>query len=171
MALLAIVLMVSLPTLSTFFKGRTIDSEGRRLLALTHHAQARAVSEGIPMHLWIDEEEKTYGLEAEPGWDEKDPRAVQFTLDANLEIEIRQTNVVTAAAQSLLTDRLLKAAESRTGQSEAQRKDLPMFRFLPDGSFDITGPTGAVLSDKSGSKIELRLARNRLNYEIGPVQE
>lgn len=171
MALLAIVLMVTLPTLSAFFKGRTIDSEGRRLLALTHQAQSRAVSEGIPMQLWIDEDAKAYGLEAEPGWDEKDPRALRLAMDSNLSIEVRQTNVVTAAAQSLLSDRLLKTPAAGSTLSEAQQRNLPTFRFLPDGSFDVTNPAAAVLSDQTGAKLELRLARNRLTYEIAPAKE
>src|SRR5207249_2115896 len=46
MALLAIVLAVSAPALSTFFQGRTLDSEVRRFLSLTRYGQSRAVSEG-----------------------------------------------------------------------------------------------------------------------------
>ena len=49
MALLAMVLAVSAPALSRFFKGRTLDSEAHRFLALTRHAQQRAVSEGVPV--------------------------------------------------------------------------------------------------------------------------
>lgn len=171
LALLAIVLSVGLPTLSKFFKGRTLEVEGRRLLALTHHAQARAVSEGIPMELWVDEDEKAYGLEAEPGWEDHDARAVEFKLGENLSIETRQTNVVTQAVGSLLAERLLKSGETRVSESQARRQNLPTFRFLPDGSFDLTSPAGIILSDPSGAKLELRLARNRLSYEIGPPRD
>src|SRR5262249_21799177 len=65
MALLAVVLAVSAPSLSKFFKGRTLDSEARRFVSLTRYGQSRAVSEGVPMMLWIDPKERTYGLQEE----------------------------------------------------------------------------------------------------------
>ena len=54
MALLTIVISLTAPSLSRFFHGRTLDSEARRLLALTRSGQSRAVSEGMPMDLWVD---------------------------------------------------------------------------------------------------------------------
>src|SRR5262249_35221447 len=54
MTLLAIVLAIASPALSRFFKGRGLDNEARRFLALTRHAQSRAVGEGVPMVLWFD---------------------------------------------------------------------------------------------------------------------
>ncbi|MCX6930914.1 MAG: prepilin-type N-terminal cleavage/methylation domain-containing protein, partial [Verrucomicrobia bacterium] len=53
MALLTIVISLTAPSLSKFFRGRTLDSEARRLLALTRSGQSRAVSEGMPMDLWV----------------------------------------------------------------------------------------------------------------------
>src|SRR5262245_41504309 len=64
MALLAIAIGVTFPTLRGFFRGRVLDSEARRLLSLTRYGQSRAVSEGVPMVLWIDARQKTYGLES-----------------------------------------------------------------------------------------------------------
>ena len=75
MTLLAIVLAVSSPALSKFFKGRGLDNESRRFLALTRHAQSRAVSEGVPMVLWFDPEARTYGVNADNTFVEDDARA------------------------------------------------------------------------------------------------
>lgn len=168
MALLAVVLGIALPTLSSFFKGRALDYEARRLLSLAHLAQSRAVSEGIPMQLWVDADENSYGLEEEPGWDERDSRAREFKLSPDLKIETTQTNTVSLAVQSLLNQRLLKAAENRATLSEAQKRDLPMFRFMPDGSFDPANPVSATIKDQAGRALELRLSKNRLSYEIAP---
>ena len=74
MALLSIVISITLPSLSSFFRGRALDAEARRLLSLTRYGQSRAVSEGIPMVLWVDAEDRTYGLEQEPGWDDTDAK-------------------------------------------------------------------------------------------------
>src|SRR5919112_30043 len=68
MAMLVIAIAVTFPSLQAFFRGRALESEGRRLLTLTRYAQSRAVSEGIPMTLWIDGHEGAYGLEAQNGY-------------------------------------------------------------------------------------------------------
>lgn len=159
MALLAIVLAVTMPTLSHFFRGRVLDSEARRLLALTRHGQSRAVSEGIPMLLWVDEEEKRYGLEQEPGWEEKDVRAVEFKLDSDLKIEVIQTNTLT----SLLPEIRLSAPNEMT---EAQRKNLPEIRFLPNGFIEETSPVGIRLTARDGSVLLLGQSTNRLRYDL-----
>src|SRR5262245_32345834 len=75
MALLMIVAAVSFPSLRNFFQGRSLDSEARRFLSLTRYAQSRAISEGIPMVLWLDAREGTYGLQAETGYLDIDSKA------------------------------------------------------------------------------------------------
>src|SRR5664279_3001935 len=97
MALLTVVISLTAPRLSRFFHGRTLDSEARRLLALTRSGQSRAVSEGIPMDLWVDTEHGSFGLEAEPSYDTTDPKAVDFTLDGGLELEVVAKTVATPA--------------------------------------------------------------------------
>src|SRR6185295_17263880 len=67
MAMLLIVLAVSFPSLRGFFRGRNLDNEARRFLALTRYAHNRAVSEGYPMVLWIDANQGTYGMQAQTG--------------------------------------------------------------------------------------------------------
>src|SRR5512139_2348010 len=99
MALLTVVISLTAPKLSRFFHGRTLDSEARRLLALTRSGQSRAVSEGLPMDLWVDAEKGEFGLEAEPSFETSDPKAVEFALDSGLKIEV----VSRAAAAPTLT--------------------------------------------------------------------
>ena len=101
MALLTIVISLTAPSLSRFFRGRTLDSEARRLLALTRSGQSRAVSEGMPMDLWVDAAEGAFGLEAEPSFDTSDPKAVEFTLDSGLKIAV--VNKAVAAPANTLT--------------------------------------------------------------------
>src|SRR6266850_7624427 len=61
MSLLIIAVGLSFPALQDFFRGRGLDSEARRFLSLVRYGQSRAVSEGIPMLLWVDAREGTYG--------------------------------------------------------------------------------------------------------------
>ena len=54
MVLLATLLAISAPTLSRSFKGRALEQEAVRLLAATVYAREEAVSQSLPMTLWID---------------------------------------------------------------------------------------------------------------------
>src|SRR5215510_12544423 len=84
MTILTIAVSLTAPALANFFRGRTLDSEARKLLSLTRLGQSRAVSEGIPMQLWLDAVDGKYGLEAEPSYEETDPKAVEISLDSGL---------------------------------------------------------------------------------------
>src|SRR6185369_17275731 len=116
LAVIAITAALVLPRLSGFFRGRVLDSETRQLLALMHHGQSRAVSAGVPMVLWIDEKQSTYGLEEEPGYSDKDPDAVEFTLDKDLQFEIQKPDAGTAPRPAPTT-------------TSGPRADLPSIRF------------------------------------------
>src|SRR3954447_11599635 len=84
LSLLAIVTSLAAPSLSRFFHGRTLDSEARQLLSLTHAGQSRAVSDGFPVLLWIDSQQRQYGLQLEIKSSQSgnskdiDPKAEQF---------------------------------------------------------------------------------------------
>ena len=88
MATLLIVVAVAFPSLKNFFRGRNLDAEAHRLLALTRYGQSRAVSEGVPMVLWIDAENGRYGLQTQTGYADTDAKAVQFTIDDQLTLEV-----------------------------------------------------------------------------------
>lgn len=145
MTMLAIVMAVAAPSLARFFRGRTLDSEARRLLALTRHGQSRAVSEGVPMLLWLDVEERRYGLQEEPGYSDVDTKAVQFVLGEGLQVEgVHLTGTATT---------------STSGQQ-------PVMRFQPDGGIDESSVEGLRVTDGEGVEVWLARSLNRLNYEI-----
>ncbi|HEX4643983.1 MAG TPA: prepilin-type N-terminal cleavage/methylation domain-containing protein, partial [Verrucomicrobiae bacterium] len=75
MAVLTIAVALVTPILSRFFGGRSVDSEVSRFVALTRYGQSRAVSEGVPMMLWIDVRNGSYGLKQETGYTDNDPKA------------------------------------------------------------------------------------------------
>ncbi len=78
LVLIAVICALAAPSLSHFFRGRTQESEVKRFLALTHYGQSRAVSEGVPMLLWIDPKAGTYGLQQETGYTDGDTKAVEY---------------------------------------------------------------------------------------------
>ena len=151
MAMLLIVLGVAFPSLKGFFQGRNIDSEARRFLSLTRYGQSRAISEGIPIMLWIDRQRKSYGLQAQAGYTESDQKAVQYALDKDLEME----------AQLPIGTTMTQWKPKVVGIG-----NVPMIRFMPDGSVGETSPDKVVLRQGSSESLWIVKNTNRLGYAI-----
>jgi type II secretion system protein H len=153
MALLVIMLGFVAPSLARFFRGRTLNSEARRLLALTRYGQSRAVSEGIPMLLWVDAKSGNYGLKAQTGYLDQDSKAVQYNVGPDLQIQVLmskklQTNLWTFARQPTQLDR-------------------PSICFLPDGFVSETSPEEILLrAPRDNDAVWLAENSGRLGYEI-----
>lgn len=144
LALLGIITSMVAPAMSNFIRGRAIDSEARRLSALIHAGQSRAVGEGLPQMLWVDEKAGTYGLEVETSGQAGDPKAENLTVDETLRIAVVNTG---ASAPPLF-------------------RSLPALRFMPDGTLDEKSPQMLRLTDYAGVSRWLVQSRNRMGYEI-----
>ena len=165
MALLTVVISLTAPRLSRFFHGRTLDSEARRLLALTRSGQSRAVSEGVPMDLWVDTEQGTFGLEAEPSYDASDPKAVDFELDSGLQLEVVAKTVV-ATANTVTMGRNQQTSIASAPRVNLVHASLPTIRFLPDGSVGEASPQKLHLTSTDGGSLWLAQSHDGLTYEI-----
>lgn len=159
MVLLAIVLAVCAPSLSKFFKGRSLDSEAKRFMALTRYAQSRAVAEGVPMVLWLETEQRIYGLNADRSFIEEDPKAEQFTLDNALQVEVLRFSGAMAAVQT-----------NRFRNERLDAGNLYTLRFNPDGFVSPGSPEAVVFRQGDNEELWVAQSRNRLNYEIYPGQ-
>ena len=158
MAIVVIAISITAPRLANFFRGRTLDSEARRLLALTHSGQSRAISEGIPTRLQVDAPNHSYRLQQDPGWSDRDPKAVEFSFDQDLQIEAVNADKPSAgAARRRLSDSL---------QARANPHNLPEIHFLPDGTIEDTSPRALHLHDRNGASLWLAQTTNHLSYEI-----
>jgi type II secretion system protein H len=160
MALLAIVLAISSPALSRFFKARNLESEARRFMSLTRAAQNRAVSEGVPMILWLQPKEHAYGLKADKTFIEEDPKAEQFAMDATLEIEPRYSAEANTATRG-----------SQFKNEKLDTTDYYTLRFNPDGFVSASSPEAVVFRQSDNGELWVAQSRNRLNYEIQPGQQ
>ena len=149
MVLLVVAVSIVAPRLSGFMRERALDSEARRLSALMHAAQSRAVSEGMPMMLWVDEKNGTYGLEAETSGLNGDAKAEDLDVDSTLQIAV--LNLGTGAQTTF--------------------KNLPAIRFLPDGTVDETSPQTLELQDSAGSARWLVETKTRTGYEVNNVAQ
>ncbi|MGZ8919531.1 MAG: pilus assembly FimT family protein [Limisphaerales bacterium] len=152
MAILIVVLSMSGASLTSFFKGRALEAEGKRFLALTRYAQNRAISEGLPMALWIDEKEEKYGLEIVTGFVDADEKSTEFSLGRDLEIEV-------TLPSNTLTRNTAQAAGHEL-----------MLRFQPDGFLPETNPELIIIKETTENKdretVAIVPSRNRLYYEI-----
>jgi prepilin-type N-terminal cleavage/methylation domain-containing protein len=158
LALLVIAVSFVAPHLSGFFRGRTLNSEGRQIIALMHQGQSRAVSGGVPMVLWFDTKEQKYGLEEEPGYTDKDPDAVEFKLNENLQIQVDD-------------DDSSAAAPAQTSADPA-REGLPQINFLPDGTIAETSPrTIKIVDPDRDATLSLTQTRDRNQYEIATTTQ
>lgn len=156
MTVMTIAISLTAPALANFFRGRSLDSEARKILALTRLGQSRAVSEGIPMELWLDSTRGAYGLEAEPSYETTDPRAREFTVDSDMQLQVALINNPAPTAQTIMSPLA----------SPGNHPNLPKIRFLPDGSIAETSPQSFGVMSRDGSAIWLAQTRNRLTYAI-----
>lgn len=128
MGLLATVLAVAAPSLSKFFRGRKLDSEARRFVALARYGQSIAASEGLPMVLWIDRDLGTYGVRPQ------DQYLLQELPSESLRASRRNDYEAVSA-----TLRQFRLADNVSFDVEIFGKTNAQFitiRLLPDGSID-----------------------------------
>lgn len=152
MALLVIGISIVAPHMGEFFKGRTLKSEANQIISLTRMAQSRAVSGGVPIVLWFDTSAQKYGIEEEPGYNEKDPDAVEFKLDENLKLEIADSDITSVTP----------------GASDADpaRAGLPQIIFLPDGTLGENSPQTIKIKGQNDTSVSVTQTRDGMQYEI-----
>jgi len=144
LALLVIITSLAAPAMSNFIRGQALGSEARRMMALMHAAQSRAVSEGLPVMLWVDEKSGAYGISTETPGQNGDAKAENLQLDSLLQIAV--LNVGASGSTTF--------------------NNLPAIRFQPDGTVDENSPQTLRLSDSSGTSLWLVESRSRTGYEV-----
>jgi type II secretion system protein H len=149
LALLVIITSLAAPAMANFIRGRALDSEARRLNALMHAGQSRAVSEGMPMVLSVDEKQGAYSLQAETTGKNGDPKTENLSVDSTLQIAVLNVGVSTPPTFN----------------------GLPAIRFLADGSVDENSPQTLQLTDSAGISRWLVEKRNRTGYEIRDTKQ
>ena len=137
------------------------------MVSLTRYAQSRAISEGVPILLWFDEDQRTYGVRQESSYAERDARQTVYELGKDLEIELEY------ARQTTRMDRQSQRGGSRGGGTldgatlnSGGKNALPSIRFLPDGFIAESSPESLWIREGTKDSIWITRSRNRLNYEI-----
>lgn len=145
LAILAAVISVSAPSLFGFFKGRSIQEESRRFLALTRYARSEAISSSVPFELWIDGTSGNYGLRRLVTYGEEEEFPIEYQLDENLEFE--------------LDDEYLN------------EEGLGTLVFQPDGSMDKENPEEIAIVENELEKLVFRKSDSGMEYVIDTEEE
>jgi Tfp pilus assembly protein FimT len=140
MAVLALVLALSAPSLARSMRQRNLEAEAARLLAATEYARNEAVSQGVPMVLWIDEKTRSFGIEAKTGFLGDSTRAREFTLHPDVEIALEKTIGRNAKVQPI--------------------------EFAPDGAPATTNVETVALKDRFASTMTIARTSDGWGYEI-----
>ena len=140
MALLAIIMAFAAPSLARSLRQRGVDQEASRFLALLEYARSEAVSQGVPMIVWLTPADGRYGVEAKTGFAGDTTRARTYTVTPG---------VTVSAEQGLMAKGVLQAVE-----------------FAPDGWPVVGGAEAVQFADANGSTLTVAHTTDRWGYEL-----
>jgi len=143
MFLLAVIMALSAPVLSRFFRGRNVDVESRRILALTRFAREQAISESAPTEVWFDVNQRDYGVRALRGFFIPTNQCYRFELKEGVELE---------------------PAEGRT--SNWLTNGLASILFLPDGTVDLVSVPVLKIFREGEDPLWIVRSNKRMAYEV-----
>lgn len=143
MALLVTFLALSAPSLSRSLRQRRISDEATRLLALTEYARTEAISQGVPMVVWVNAKTQQYGAEPAAGFTGEENRTRTFTTNSEVDFDI--PNAV------------------------AKQGVIALVEFAPDGAPELSAVEAISLSDKFDALAVIARTQDGWGFEIAPV--
>jgi type II secretion system protein H len=152
MTIMVMIISLVMPSLKGFFRGRSLDSEALRFLALTRYGQSRAINEGVPVELWVNTKTGDYGLEALSGYTETQTKPLNYKLDSTVQITLSVPSTIMVHSNYW---------SQAKGQSGATTK----IRFQPDGFISDASPQNIYLRQADGH-IWIAEAPTHLQYDI-----
>ena len=140
MALLATLMAIAAPSLSRSMRGRNLDQEAKRFVALTEYARAEAVSQGVPINVWIDTEAGSYGVEAKTGFPAAAMKKKEFKLNSDVHFDFKDTPAVEGLAQAI--------------------------ELSPEGIPDTSSMESVKFADRTDSVVTVSKMKNGWGYEV-----
>ncbi len=144
MALLAVVAAFSAPSLARSLRQRNLDGEAARLLALSEYGRNEAISQGVPMSVWVDPKGQRMGVEPKTGYEGDATRSREFELNADIHFELDR-----AATQGGV---------------------IEVMAFSPDGSPSSSSIDAVRLVDRFQSQLTVARTSDGWGYEIVKAQ-
>jgi prepilin-type N-terminal cleavage/methylation domain-containing protein len=141
LALLATIMAVSAPSLSRSFHGRNLEGQAAQVLAAFEYARSEAISQGIPMTVWINANTEAFGVQAATGYDGIASRNKTWTLHPEVRFDSTPIN------------------NDGNGHSLAAT-------FQPEGTLDAASVDEIRLANQSGERISVEQTDDGNGYEI-----
>jgi type II secretion system protein H len=159
MSIIVMVIGLVMPSLKGFFRGRNLDNEARRFLSLTRYAQSRAISEGLPVELWMNPHEGSYGVQALSGYTESQTNSMirDFRVDPTVQLSFSVPSSV-----------LIRS--NYWTQAPGQFGAVAKIRFQPDGFISDTSPQNVYLRQGAESMVWIAETPSHMRYDIQPGQ-
>jgi Tfp pilus assembly protein FimT len=157
MSILVMLMSMVMPSLKGFFRGRNLDNEARRFLSLTRYAQSRAISEGLPIELWMNPRNGSYGVQAISGYTETQTNSMvrDFKVDSTVQLSFSVPSSV------LVRSNFWTQAKGMLGA-------VAKIRFQPDGFISDTSPANIYLRQGATEMIWIAETPSHLRYDIQP---
>ena len=140
MALLAIVAAISMPSMGRSIRSRNLSGEAARFVAATECGRDEAVSQGVPMTVWIDPATQRFGVEPKAGYEGVESRNREFAVNPDVHFEFDSG---VAAGERVI------AAE-----------------FAPDGAPALTSLETLRLVDRFESTVTVARTKDGWSYEV-----
>ena len=140
MALLTVVMALAAPSLSRSMRQRNLNGEAARFLAATEYARDEAISQGVPMTVWINPNTQHFGVEPKAGYDSAATRDREFAVDPDIHFEV-------------------------TGGTR-KNAEIEAVEFGPEGSPALTSVDAVQLVDRFKSAVTVARTSDGTGYEI-----
>jgi type II secretion system protein H len=159
MSIMVMLVSLVMPSLKGFFRGRNLDNEARRFLSLTRYAQSRAISEGLPVELWMNPRNGSYGVQALSGYTETQTNGMirDYRLDPTVQLSFSVPSSVLVRSNYWT-------------QAQGQFGAVTKIRFQPDGFISDTSPQNVYLRQGAANQIWIAETPSHLRYDIQPGQ-
>ena len=141
LVVLSVLLALVAPSLSKSFRARVLDQAAVQLLALIQYGRDEAISQGVPMDVWLNPQNGQYGVAPKTGYPGEATRNKQYRLDPELHFD----NTLSA---------------SSTGHS------LTVAEFAPDGTLEASSNPSLRIADRSSASIVVTETPDGYGYQI-----
>ncbi len=161
MALLVVFLGIVVPSVSRSLRQRNLEQEAARLLALTEYGRDEAMGQGVPMDVWIDVDNKSFGVEPKPGYSGTATRTKTFQLNDDMHFDpITGGLTVKPGTGAGLTG--VPAAPP----VQPTHGGITAAEFAPDGTLDPGSVATVRLADRTNSGVSVTLTADGYGYQI-----
>jgi prepilin-type N-terminal cleavage/methylation domain-containing protein len=158
MVVLAVLLALVAPSLTSSFRGRNLEQAGAQVLAVTEYGRDEAISQGVPVDVWINPANGQFGIAVKAGFPGDPARLKHYALQPELRFDAAASpggaGTATASNGGIATPPVA------TGQG------VTVAEFQADGTLDSSSnPTIRILGN-AHSAVALTETSDGYGYEL-----